>query len=118
MPLSMLRSPISTCAAFALAVSAIMIVPAASGQATQRALVSSAALHSWTFRGAWNRISWHRVFPRGRPVMIARETPRQVSMVGGPGGGAGGGARDPKGGNWVGPAFYTLATASVGIQAG
>ena len=27
-------------------------------------------------------------------------------------------ARDPKSGRWVGPAFYTLAVASVGIQAG
>ena len=27
-------------------------------------------------------------------------------------------ARDPKSGKWVGPAFYTMATASVGFQAG
>ena len=27
-------------------------------------------------------------------------------------------ARDPKSGKWVGPAFYAMATASVGFQAG
>ena len=50
--------------------------------------------------------------------MIAPEIVKAGFIFGGSGGRALVVARDPKTGKWVGPAFYTLATASVGFQAG
>jgi lipid-binding SYLF domain-containing protein len=51
-------------------------------------------------------------------VIIAPEVLKAGFIFGGSGGRAVTLARDPKTGRWVGPAFYTLATASVGFQAG
>jgi lipid-binding SYLF domain-containing protein len=51
-------------------------------------------------------------------VLIAPEIVKAGFIVGGSGGRAVLIARDPAGGKWVGPAFYTMATASVGFQAG
>src|SRR5207245_9443473 len=50
--------------------------------------------------------------------MIAPQITKAGLMLGGSGGRAVVVARDPKSGKWVGPAFYTVATASVGFQAG
>jgi len=50
--------------------------------------------------------------------MIAPKSPRPVFILAVSGGRAVVVARDPNSGKWVGPAFYTLATASVGFQAG
>ncbi len=51
-------------------------------------------------------------------VIIAPEVLKAGFIFGGSGGRAVLLARDPKTGRWAGPAFYTLATASVGFQAG
>ena len=114
----MLRSPLSTCAVFALAVSAMVIAPAASAQATQRALVTAAALTFTSFLSDPDMSSLHKALAQAKAVMIAPEITKASFIVGGSGGRAVVVARDPKSGKWVGPAFYTLATASVGIQAG
>ena len=53
-----------------------------------------------------------------KAVMIAPEVRRAGFVIGGSGGRAVLLARDPATGKWSGPAFYTLATASVGFQAG
>lgn len=53
-----------------------------------------------------------------KAVMIAPEVRRAGFIVGGSGGRGVLLARDPATGDWSGPAFYTLATASVGFQAG
>src|SRR5262245_20284799 len=53
-----------------------------------------------------------------KALMIAPEVRRAGFVVGGSGGRAVLLARDPATGSWSGPAFYTLATASVGFQAG
>jgi lipid-binding SYLF domain-containing protein len=55
---------------------------------------------------------------RAKALMIAPEVVKAGFIFGGSGGRAVALARDPTTGNWVGPAFYTLATASVGFQAG
>ena len=54
---------------------------------------------------------------RAKAVMIAPEVVKAGFIFGGSGGHAVVLARDASG-KWVGPAFYTLATASVGFQAG
>ncbi len=53
---------------------------------------------------------------RAKAVLIAPEIVKAGFIVGGSGGRAVLLARN--GGKWVGPAFYTLATASIGFQAG
>lgn len=55
---------------------------------------------------------------RAKAVMIAPEVVKAGFIFGGSGGRAVTVARDEKTGKWAGPAFYTLATASVGFQAG
>ena len=55
---------------------------------------------------------------RAKAVMIAPEVVKAGFIFGGSGGRAVTVARDAKTGKWTGPAFYTLATASVGFQAG
>ncbi|HEV8255344.1 MAG TPA: lipid-binding SYLF domain-containing protein [Casimicrobiaceae bacterium] len=55
---------------------------------------------------------------RAKAVMIAPQVVKAGFIFGGSGGRAVTVARDEKSGKWAGPAFYTLATASVGFQAG
>src|SRR5271155_3856286 len=55
---------------------------------------------------------------RAKAVMIAPQVVKAGFIFGGSGGRAVTLARDPQSGKWVGPAFYTLVTASVGFQAG
>lgn len=55
---------------------------------------------------------------RAKAVMIAPEVLKAGFIFGGSGGRAVTLAHDATTGNWVGPAFYNLATASVGFQAG
>ncbi|HEV3238844.1 MAG TPA: lipid-binding SYLF domain-containing protein [Casimicrobiaceae bacterium] len=55
---------------------------------------------------------------RAKAVMIAPEVAKAGFIFGGSGGRAVTLAHDAAGHKWVGPAFYTLATASVGFQAG
>jgi SH3 domain-containing YSC84-like protein 1 len=54
---------------------------------------------------------------RAKAVMIAPEMRKAAFVVGGSGGRAVLLARDPSG-EWSGPAFYTIANASLGLQAG
>src|SRR5437667_6126242 len=55
---------------------------------------------------------------RAKAVMVAPEVVKAGFIFGGSGGRAVTLARDEKSGKWAGPAFHTLATASVGFQAG
>jgi SH3 domain-containing YSC84-like protein 1 len=55
---------------------------------------------------------------RAKGVLIAPEVVKAGFIFGGSGGRAVLVVRDAKSGKWVGPSFYTLATASVGFQAG
>ena len=59
-----------------------------------------------------------RNFGRAKAVIITPEIVKAGFIFGGSGGRALVVARDPKSGKWVGPAFYAMATASVGFQAG
>src|SRR5262245_35554785 len=65
------------------------------------------------------QMTWIREHLRdAKAVMIAPEVRRAGFVVGGSGGRAVLLARNLETGGWSGPAFYTLATASVGFQAG
>jgi len=55
---------------------------------------------------------------RAKAVMIAPSIAKVGFILGGSGGRAVLLMRDAKTGNWTGPAFYSLATGSVGFQAG
>src|SRR5512143_1375749 len=57
-------------------------------------------------------------FGRAKAVIITPEIVKAGFIFGGSGGRALVVARDPSSGKWVGPAFYAMATASVGFQAG
>ena len=64
-------------------------------------------------------MSWLQYnFSRAKAVMIAPVVVKAGFIFGGSGGRAITVARDPQTGKWSGPAFYTLATASFGFQAG
>jgi SH3 domain-containing YSC84-like protein 1 len=64
-------------------------------------------------------MSWlQKNFSRAKGVLIAPEIVKAGFIVGGSGGRAVLLARDAASGQWRGPVFYTLATASVGFQAG
>ena len=64
-------------------------------------------------------MSWlQQNFSRAKAVMITPVIVKAGFIFGGSGGRALVVARDPKSGKWIGPAFYAMATASVGFQAG
>lgn len=64
-------------------------------------------------------MAWLRAnLARARGVLIAPEMVRAGLIIGGSGGRAVLLVRDPSGNAWRGPAFYTFATGSVGLQAG
>jgi len=64
-------------------------------------------------------MTWlQRNIGRAKAVIIAPEVVKAGFIFGGSGGRAVTVARDEKTGKWAGPAFYTMATASVGFQAG
>jgi SH3 domain-containing YSC84-like protein 1 len=115
----MTRATLRTiCAALLLAVVAISLSSAAFAQADQRTLVSTATL---TLSGFLNDpdMPWLRNnFNRAKAVLIAPHITRAGFIIGGSGGRALVLARNPKTGNWAGPAFYVLVTGSVGFQAG
>ncbi len=87
-------------------------------QADQRRLVSAATLTLSNFLNDGDMTWLHRNLGRARAVLVAPRIAKAGFIVGGSGGRAVVFARDVKTGRWVGPAFYTLATASVGFQAG
>ena len=90
----------------------------AAAQAAERTLVTSAALTLTDFladpKAGWLKDN----LARAKGVIIAPEIAKAGLIVGGSGGRAVALARDPATGRWAGPAFYTLATASLGLQVG
>lgn len=104
--------------AIAIALPAVALAGAASAQSDQRSLVTAATLTFANFKNDPDLTWLQRNLSRAKAVMIAPEITKAGLIVGGSGGRAVVVARDPKTGKWVGPAFYTLATASLGFQAG
>jgi lipid-binding SYLF domain-containing protein len=108
-----LRTLLASLAAFA---SAVLFVPAASAQSEQERLVNAAEVTLQNFLRD-PEMSWlQQNLRRARAVLIAPEIVKAGFIFGGSGGRAVLFAKE--GGFWRGPAFYTMATASVGFQAG
>jgi lipid-binding SYLF domain-containing protein len=106
------------CALAAIGVAATIAAPTSLAQSDQRRLVTAATSTLAAFL-ADPDMTWLRDnFGRARAVLIAPEITKAGIIVGGSGGRAIVVARDPDSGRWRGPAFYTLATASIGLQAG
>lgn len=97
---------------------AAVLAQSALAQADQRSLVTEATVTLANFRSDPGMTWLQRHLPTAKAVLIAPALTKAGFIVGGSGGRAVVVARDAKSGKWVGPAFYTLATASVGFQAG
>jgi SH3 domain-containing YSC84-like protein 1 len=100
----------------------VSILVAGSGvalaQTEQQNLVNSAATTLSNFLRDPDMTWLQQNIGRAKAVMIAPQVAKAGFIFGGSGGRAVVLARDAKTGKWVGPAFYTMATASVGFQAG
>jgi SH3 domain-containing YSC84-like protein 1 len=108
----------STGIAVTFGVAAALVAPTVAAQADQQKLVvASEATLSNFLRDP--EMKWiQQNLSRAKGVLIAPEVLKAGFIFGGSGGRAVLVTRDPKSGKWVGPAFYALATASVGFQAG
>jgi lipid-binding SYLF domain-containing protein len=102
----------------AMILAAVLAAPGAHAQAEQRRLVTAATLTLSSFLNDPD-MSWLKQnLGHARAVMIAPEITKASIIVGGAGGRAVVVVRDPSSGQWAGPAFYSLAAASIGLQAG
>ena len=106
------------CVLLAIVVVATLAAPSALAQADQRRLVTAATVTLASFLNDPDMDWLRQNVGRARAVMIAPEITKAGIIVGGSGGRAVVVTRDPNSGRWVGPVFYTLATASIGLQAG
>ena len=108
----------STGIAMLMAASAAFVTPAAQAQPDPMAHIAASEKTLANFLKDPD-MSWlQRNFPRAKAVLISPEIVKAGFIFGGSGGRAVVLARDPKSGKWLGPVFYTMATASVGFQAG
>ena len=108
----------STSAAIVIAVLALVVAPLASAQAEQQQLVDAADASLSNFMRDPNMSWFQQNIGSAKGVLFAPEVLKAGFIFGGSGGRALLVAKDPRSGKWVGPAFYGLATASVGFQAG
>ena len=101
-----------------LAASTAMVAPSALAQPDPQAAITASETTLSNFLRdpdmSWLQQNIHRA----KAVLISPEIVKAGFIFGGSGGRGVVLARDPKSGKWLGPAFYNLATASVGFQAG
>lgn len=95
---------------------ATMFTATAAAQNEQQVLVNQAQTTLSNFMRDPEMKWLQQNIGRAKAILIAPEIVKAGFIIGGSGGRAVLVARN--GGKWVGPAFYTLATASVGFQAG
>ena len=102
----------------AAAVVSMFVAPAAQAQSEQQALVAKAQTTLSNFVRD-PEMTWIQTnLRRAKGVLIAPEIVKAGFIIGGSGGRAVLLVHDTATNEWRGPAFYTLATASVGFQAG
>ncbi len=108
----------STGFAALVAATAAFVVPDACAQANPQAHIAASEVTLSNFLHDPNMDWLQRNFGRAKAVIITPEIVKAGFIFGGSGGRALVVARDPKSGKWLGPAFYAVATASVGFQVG
>jgi len=108
----------STLLAAMTAIAAVAIAPLASAQSDQQKLIDAADASLSNFVRDPDMTWFQQNVGRAKGVLIAPEVVKAGFIFGGSGGRAVLIAKDPASGKWVGPAFYALATASIGFQAG
>jgi len=113
---SLLKST-TAIALFAVAATAFVATPALA-QTDQIKLVNAAEVTLSNFLRDPDMTWLQNNIGRAKAVLIAPEIAKAGFIVGGSGGRGVLIAHEPPKGKWAGPAFYTLATASVGFQAG
>ena len=94
------------------------VAPSAFGQAEQQKLVDDSVASLSNFMRDPDMGWLQQNIGRARGVLIAPMLVKAGFIFGGSGGRAVLFAKDPTTNRWVGPAFYAMATASVGFQAG
>ncbi len=104
-------------ALFAVASFAVLS-PAAQAQGDQQKLVVEAEKSLSNFLRDPDMTWLQQNISRAKALIIAPEIVKAGFIFGGSGGRALVVARDPGSGKWVGPAFYVMATGSIGFQAG
>ena len=108
----------STGFALMFGAAAALVAPTVCAQAEQQKLVDAADASLANFLKDPEMKWLQQNIGRAKAVLISPEVLKAGFIFGGSGGRAVLLARDPKSGKWAGPAFYALATASVGFQAG
>jgi SH3 domain-containing YSC84-like protein 1 len=101
-----------------LAASTALVAPSALAQPDPQAAVAASQASLSNFLRDPDMDWLQRNFGRAKAVLISPEIVKAGFIFGGSGGRGIVLAKDPKTGKWSGPAFYNLATASVGFQAG
>jgi lipid-binding SYLF domain-containing protein len=114
----MLRSAFHRMCLVSAVVGTLGFAPVAAAQADQRNLVADATVTLANFLSDPDMNWLKRNIKRAKAVLIAPQVAKAGFILGGSGGRAVVVAHDAKTGRWAGPAFYTLATASIGFQAG
>lgn len=100
------------------AVASLSLLPVAHAQTDQQNLVNRAQATFDNFLRDPQMTWLQKNLSRAKGLLIAPEVVKAGFIFGGSGGRAVLFARDPQSGKWRGPVFYTMATASVGFQAG
>ena len=104
--------------ALATAASLALFAPPVQAQSEQQKLIADAEKVLSNFLRDPDMTWLQRNIGRSKALMISPEILKAGFIFGGSGGRALVIARDQTSGKWVGPAFYVLATGSVGFQAG
>jgi len=101
------------------AAAATATLPARASDATDAAdLVTKAQATITTFGTSKEFPTFSPALAKARGVLIFPQVLKAGFILGGSGGSGVLLVRDAKTGNWTGPAFYTMASASLGFQAG
>jgi lipid-binding SYLF domain-containing protein len=101
-----------------VAATSAFVVPNVYAQADPQAHIAASEATLSNFLRDPNMGWLQQNFSSAKAVIITPVIVKAGFIFGGSGGRALVVARDPKSGKWIGPAFYAMATASVGFQAG